>query len=185
MRPSRRLGFSGWRPLVVAHDDPWEHRIQRTAAANSVASFCACRASRRACQCQQLLGHARAIQPRDMYLLYACRRNRDLALGDATCIRSSRRRVSLRGACAAFCGAEVAEGAGPRVILHLLGTTLSLLHLRGVERPGSWRRSLLDLGRVFVPWDWCRPGTGVHCPLWARSATIGVAIQGGLERARG
>ena len=30
---------------------------------------------------------------------------------------------------------------------------------------GSWRCSLLDLGRVFVPWGWCRPNTGAHCPF--------------------
>ena len=68
MRPSRRLGFFGWRPLVVTHDDPWMHGIQRSAAANSTSSCLARRASRRACERQQLLGHARATQPRDVYI---------------------------------------------------------------------------------------------------------------------
>src|SRR3954469_9643157 len=50
-----------------------------------------------------------------MYILHACRRNRNLALGDAACVRSSRRRVSLRGACTAFCGAGVAEVLDPEL----------------------------------------------------------------------
>src|SRR5438270_4817254 len=154
MRPSRRLGFASWRPLVVGHDDPWLHRVRRSSAANSVASCRACRASRRACKCQQLLGHARAIQPRDVYILHACWRNRDLTLGYAACVRSFRGRVSLRGACAAFCGAGVAEGAGSRVVFHLLGSTLPLLHLWRAEGPKS-------CGVAFSTWaEYLFPGVG-------------------------
>src|SRR3954464_588115 len=44
----RAEGWSGWRPLVVTHDDPGVHRVRRSAAENLAASCHACRASRRA-----------------------------------------------------------------------------------------------------------------------------------------